>query len=303
MDGDQVDPFYLRRRVNSLREYSVRRMDVEAVGTLVKFPVRYFQAREYSHSHDRYKLQVGDKYFILARSSKLDQLIAYGYKRVRLRGTARATSEGKSILVISAFQEAGDESPLTTYIDPLDAIMGPLADEEEIMEREEHAQIDSVRIYVDGFICATCERPLKDALLLEEGVEITHTDASAGLIEIIPKEGKPFDLMDVEQRINATRGYGVLKMDVVATGKVKAVEMGYGEDTLYPEKHTRYTLFSGESASFLLSENDKLAEMLRSGDEVFVVVGTVTAFRGNVPILYVDDYKKLEKWPEWLQTE
>lgn len=299
---ETVDPFYLRRRINTIRDYlhnyTVRRMDVEAVGTITKFPARYFRAREYSHHHDRYKLQVGDKYFVFAENRKLQELLDSGLGRARVKGTIVATSEGKSILAIGDFKPLGGKSLLEKYTDPLDKLAASLVGEINLDEKEEYAGIDSIRVYVDGFICETCARPLKEALLLEEGLKIAATDARAGLIELVPEEGATIDLHDIEQRINAMREYGVLRMEVVTTGKIQKTEAAYAEDTIVPEKNTRYTLSSGESGSFILSENDKLAEILKTGDKNIVAVGTVSAFWGHTPILYIRDYKKLEERPE-----
>jgi copper chaperone CopZ len=299
LDDEIIDPFYLRRRVNSLEDYTVRRMDVEAIGTLAVFPARYFKVREYTHSHDRYKLQVGDKFFVLADNRKLHELIESGLKRVRLKGTVLAVNEGKSILSIGVFQPVGAREEMATYDDPMDTFIAE--DEEEILEEAGRSQIESVRVYVDGFICATCETPIMNALLDEEGVKIAATDAAVGLIELVPKEGQTFDLLDIEQRINAMREYKVLKMDVVATGKIEPVEMGYGEDTLYPEKSTRYILSAGESGNFLISENDVLAKILKSDGKAFAVAGTISSFWGNVPILAIRDYKEFEEYPDWLK--
>ena len=301
--GEQVDPFYLKRRVNSLRDYSVSRIDVEVVGTVTNFPVRYFQAREYTHHHDRYKLQIRDKYFVLAENDKLQELIDSKLKRARIKGTVIATSEGKSILAIGDFQSLDGKSTLGDYEDPLDLLAASLVGERKIPEEVGHAHIDSVRVYVDGFICATCEKPLLDSLLEEKGVKIGSTDAELGLIEIIPEKGQPFDLHDIKQSINAMREYQVLKVEVVASGKIDEIEMGFGEDTLYPEKNTRYVLSAGKLTGFLISENDKLAEILKSDGKAFTVIGTVGAFRGKTPILYISDFKKLDSYPEWLKTE
>ena len=300
--GEQVDPFYLRRRINSLRSrfhnnYTVTRIDVEAVGTVTKFPVRYFRARSYTHHHDRYKLQVGDKYFVLSENNNLRNLIDSGLKRARVQGTVKTTSEGKSILAIGSFKTPGDTFKLGEY----DVAEFP---EMKIPEKDEHAHIDSIRVYVDGFMCAACETPLKNAILLEEGLKIANTDPAIGLIELVPKEGALVDLYDIEQRINAMREYKILRMDVVASGKITAVETVYDlndADSLNPEKNTRYTLSAGESGSFVLSDNDKLAEILKSGDKAITAVGTVTAFWGHTPVLDIREYKELEKYPEWLQ--
>jgi copper chaperone CopZ len=301
MHGQQVNLVDLMRRVNSTRNYAVGRMDIVAVGRVAKFPVRYFKAREYTHSHDRYKLQVGDKYFILSENDKLDKLIKSGHERVKLMGTVSAFSERVPIILIQDFVEPGGELKSAPYANALDTIAESFVKERETMKEKEHAHIDSVRVYVDGFICAACDGPLQTNVQMEEGVEIVHTDAELGLIEIIPKEGETFELHDVWQRINTLREYKVIKMDVVASGEVIEVEVKYGEDTLYPETNKRYKLSAGKFSDFVLSENEKLKAMLKSGDRIFTVVGTVTAFRGLTPILNIRDYKKLEERPEWLE--
>lgn len=296
--AETLDPFYLRRRINSLRDYSVSRMDVEVVGTVTKFPVRFFNVREYTHSHDRYKIQVDDKFFILAEDEELHKFIESGLKRVRLKGTIKATSEGRSIITIGAFQPVDAKTELVKYDDPMDAFVTV---EKKLLEKAGSAHIESIRVYVDGFVCAACERPIRNALAGEEGVKIASTDADVGLIELVPKEGATLDLLDVEQRINAMRGYKVLKIDIVASGKIEEIEMGHQEDSLYPETHNRHVLAAGQSGSLLLSENDVLAKMLESGSKAFSVVGKVVAFWGNVPILSIRDYKEFEEYPEWLK--
>lgn len=300
----QVNLFEIRKRINSTRNYKARKMDVVAVGRLVKFPVRYFKAREYTHSHDRYKLRVNEMYFELSPNDKLDKLVESGHERVRVIGTVTAYSAGVPILLIGGFEAIGEKSRLDTSISSLDAIMGSLAKERKIMEEtEKHAHIDSIRLYVDGFICAACEGPLVTALKEVEGVEIVHTDATLGLIEIVPKANEMLDLYDIERSINSMRDYNLLKMDVVASGAVAAIELTYGEDTLYTQTVKRYKLSAGEFADFILSENEKLEEIIKSGDKEVTVIGTVTAFRGKTPILDIRDYKKLEKRPAWLKLE
>ena len=93
----------------------------------------------------------------------------------------------------------------------------------------------------------------------------------------------------------------MLKIDIIASGEIKEIEMGHEENTLYPETNKRHILTAGKSGNLLLSKNNTLARMLKSGDKAFSVVGTVVAFWGNVPILSIRDYKKLEEYPDWLK--
>jgi copper chaperone CopZ len=305
MDGDRpVSLIDLEKRVNGMSEYTVRKMNVVAQGRVVKFSAKYHEMKVHVHSHDRYRLQVGKMHFILSENKKLDELIKSGYEIVRAEGTVSAFSERVPVMVLGDFQKAEEEPKPVTGTDPLDAIGASLAKEKEVMkEKEEHAHIDSVRVYVDGLICAACEGPLKTDLLKEEGVEIVGTDVDLGLIEIIPKEGKMFELRDLEQRINAMKEYKVIKIDVVTSGEVIELNIDYHAGTAHPHPHKRYKLMAGESTGFILSENEKLKEILKSGDKNVTVVGTVAAFRGNTPILEIKEFKKLEKQPEWLKPK
>jgi hypothetical protein len=211
-----------------------------------------------------------------------------------------AFSEGLPILVIADFQEPIGEEPVwAEYSDPLDKMRVMLVGE-ELKEDTEPGQIDSVRVYVDGFISAGSDGILRNSILEEEGVEIVATDPTLGLIEIIPKDLKIFDLHDVRQRINAMREYKVLKMDVVATGTLQEVEIEYGQKTALPQAVKRHKLSAGPF-NFILSENKNLGEMLESGDVVYSVVGMITAFNAKVPILEIEAYKEIKEMPEWLK--
>jgi hypothetical protein len=49
--------------------------------------------------------------------------------------------------------------------------------------------------------------------------------------------------------------------------------------------------------------NLQLRKMVESGDKVFTVIGTITAyFRGKTPILEIVDYRKIEERPDWLKS-
>jgi hypothetical protein len=143
---------------------------------------------------------------------------------------------------------------------------------------------------------------MRTDLLDEEGVSIVATEPEIGLIEIIPKDGEVFDLHDIWQRVNAVREYKVLKMDVVASGEIIEVSIDYHAGTSHPHPHKRYKLGAGKYTGFVLTENDVLDRLLRSGDRMVTAIGTVTAFRGKVPILEIIDYQKLEERPEWLES-
>ncbi len=300
-DGPPVKLVDLVRRVNGTREYTVRKMTVVATGRVAKLPVKYHEADVHPHSHDRHKLQVGDTYFILSESGKLDELLKSGYDRVRVVGTVSNFSNRVPIMLIGHFEKPDRRPTPVTYTDALEAMRASLPEERDVMEKEKHAHIDSVRVYVDGFICSTCGDTLREDLLEEEGVASINTDTDLGLIEVVPAVDKEFDLHDIWQRINAMREYKVLKMDVVASGEVIELSIDYHAGTSHPHPHKRYKLGAGKYTGFVLTENDVLDRLLRSGDRMVTVIGTVTAFRGRIPILEIRDYQKLEERPEWLE--
>ena len=300
-EGEPIKLVDLIRRVNGTREYTVRKMTVVATGRVAKLPVKYHEADVHVHSHDRHKLQVGDSYFILSENWKLDDLLKSEYDRVRVVGTVSNFSNRVPIMLIGHFEKPDGKPVPVTYTDALGAMRASLPEERDVAEKKEHAHIDSVRVYVDGFICATCGDTLREDLLEEEWVASVITDTDLGLIEVIPAVDKEFDLHDMWQRINAMREYKVLKMDVVASGEVTEVSIDYHAGTSHPHPHKRYKLGAGKYTGFILSENDVLERLMRSGDRMVTVIGTVTAFRGKVPILEIRDYQKLEERPEWLE--
>jgi copper chaperone CopZ len=302
--GRQVDLSDLWDNIDNLDDYTVRKIDVFAVGNIVKFPARYYNSpREYTHSEDRYKLQIKDDYFFaLSRNDELDKLINAGYGRATVRGTVSAFSSKVPIMVIADFEKPlGEEPSWARYSDPLDKL-GAMLVGEEIKKAENPTQLEPVRIYVDGFICAACERALKDNILQEEGVQIVNMAPELGLIEVIPKDVEIFELHDLWQRINAMREYKVLKMDAVATGKLQEIEVEYGEETASPERIKRYK-FSAGPLSFALSYNPNLAQMLRAKDKIYTVLGTITAFNVKVPILEIKSYKEVKEMPDWLKPD
>ena len=167
--------------------------------------------------------------------------------------------------------------------------------------------ISAVEIQVDGFVCATCVRNIKRSIENEEGVAEVSGDWEKNIVAVIPEQDVGWvNLFEIEQRINATRTYTVTKIDVVAVGNVAKYPVEYYTGGLYAYSGDRYRLQVGDTrkSHFILARNDKLAEMLKSGDKAFTVVGTVSGFfRGRTPVLYVTEYKKLESYPEWLTSE
>jgi hypothetical protein len=148
-------------------------------------------------------------------------------------------------------------------------------------------------------MCNVCGRTVHTDLMKEEGIESLVTDTDLGLVEIVPKAGEMFDFHNLKQRINTMRDYTVIRMDVVASGDVQEVSFVDHVRTFHsrPHSHKRYKLVTGESGGFVLAENEKLKEILKSGDNGITVVGTVTAFRGKIPILNISDYQIIEERP------
>jgi copper chaperone CopZ len=302
--GRQVDLSDLWDNIDNLEDYTVLRMEVLAVGEIIMFPAQYYnEIQEYTHSEDRYKLQIKDDYFfVLTKNDELDKLIDLGYDRATVRGAVSAFSNGVPIMVIADFEKPlGRKPSWAEYSDPLDKMRVMLVGE-ELKEDKKPSQVDSVRIYVDGFISEASDGILQAKIMEEEGVEIVNTEPDLGLIEIIPKNIEMFELHDLWQRINAMREYEIIKMDVVTTGKLQEIEVEYGEETAFPERVKRYRFVAGP-VNFALSRNAELAQMLRAKDKLYTVVGTITSFNAQVPIMAVNAYKEIEEMPDWLKPD
>lgn len=293
----QINLVDLVSRINGARDYTVNKMTVVAVGSVSRLPVKYHEVDVHTHTHSRHKLQVGNTHFILSENQKLDETLRSGYERVRVVGTVSAFSNRVPIMVVGHFQEPGKESESIVYDDPPDTA-SVLEEKEPALEEIRQPRIDSVRVYVDGFTCSQCSRILEADLMKEEGVANVLTDVGLGLIEVIPGEEGIFDLHDIWQRINAMREYEVIKMDVVASGEVVQVTLDDRAGTVHTHPRTRYKLAVGDFTGFVLSRNERLDDILKSEDRKVIVIGTVSAFRGKVPILHINEYKKIEEQPE-----
>ncbi|MBD3181593.1 hypothetical protein GF312_04820 [Candidatus Poribacteria bacterium] len=302
--GRQIDLENLWDNIDNLGDFTVLRMEILAVGEIIKYSAKYYnEVQEYTHSEDRYKLQIKDTYFLaLTNNQTLDELIKSGYDRATVRGTISAFSNGVPIMLLADFEKPLGEIPSwAEYSDPLDKLSVMLVGE-EIEETENPNQLESVRVYVDGFISAASEESLEDRIMEEEGVEIVNMNPQMGLIEVIPKDIENFELFDLWQNVNNMREYEIIKMDVVATGELQEVEFEYGEESATPERVKRYKLYA-KPFDFALSYNPNLAQMLREEDKLYTVVGTITSFNAQVPILEIKSYKEVKEMPDWLKPD
>ena len=299
-DGDQIKLVNLVSRINGTREFVANKMDVIVEGRVVRLPVKYHEPDLHIHSHDRYKLQAGNTHFILSDNEKLHELLESGHERIRASGTVLAFNGRVPILDMGVFEEPGDKPGVFEYTEPPDTDTPLTVKEEKLAEKkDEHGRVESIRVYVDGFMCNVCGRIVHTDLMKEEGIESLVTDVGLGLVEIVPKAGEMFDFHNLRQRINAMRDYTVTKMEVIASGEVQEVSFVDHVRTFHsrPHSHKRYKLVAGEFSGFILAENEKLREILRSEDRNITIVGIVTAFRGKTPILNISDYKKIGKRP------
>ena len=81
--------------------------------------------------------------------------------------------------------------------------------------------ISGVEIHVDVFICATCVDTIKRTLEQEDGVAEVSGDWEDGIVAVTPRQDIGWiNLFDFAQRINSTRNYSVLKIEVAAVGNV-----------------------------------------------------------------------------------
>ena len=316
--GEQFDFLFLLKEIQRVARvhvgsgkdllYTFRKADVVAQGTLVEMPAEftYSRAEALRHTHNIYKFQVGNTTFIMSSSGMSGDMSKAGYNQFRVEGTVTVLREGYPVLVVSNFEKAGPEeqsnltksATITEPTKPKKDILSTIGKKLEFPKKE-RSRIDSVRLYVAGINgCKDCGSYIQDALKKEKNIKDAIVDPDTGIIDIVPKPGKEFEVLNLSDIIGNFGPYVLIKTDVVATGIVKEVTIDYGK-----EKAKRYRLSAGEDTKFILSENDKLDELIKSKDKAVTVIGTITAFVDNkTPILEVSEFEKLEKIPAWLSS-
>ena len=94
--------------------------------------------------------------------------------------------------------------------------------------------ISTVEIKVDGFVCATCARTIERTLEQEEGVAEVSGDWENGIVGVTVDQNVGWvSLFDFSQRINGTRNYTVIGMNVAAAGRVVKYPVEYYTGGLY----------------------------------------------------------------------
>jgi copper chaperone CopZ len=146
-DGDQIKLVNLISRINGTREYIATEMTVVAEGRAVRLPVKYHEPDLHTHSHDRYKLQVGNTHFILSDNEKLHELLESGQERIRAAGTVSAFNDRVPIMAIGVFEEPGDRPGAFEYARSSDADTQLTVKEEKLAEKKDgHARVESIRV-------------------------------------------------------------------------------------------------------------------------------------------------------------
>lgn len=160
-----------------------------------------------------------------------------------------------------------------------------------------YANVEIVRLYIDGYICDICGSELKRVLEPEEGVKTVTSVTEKGMIELTAEAGAFLDLYDVEQRVNGTRDFTVMRMEVIVTGTLQKFSVPHFWLTPDPHPHERYRLLAGktEDEVFILSESAKLDEFLKAGYDRVIINGTVASFSVKTPILAVKGFAQLKE--------
>ena len=317
LDREHID------RGKSFLPYS-NKVEIVAQGSLIKVPVGYSfsVAERIRHSHDRYKFQVGDTELMLSQNGKLDELIKSGYNRVRIEGIIVAFTKRIPIMVVADFEPAGpgEKSMIVKRMEGsgqsktpnIASLLGTmeykcpkcgmiydklgncdmdgakLVAQTKIPKKGEQSGTNTIRVYIDGIDnCSKCADHIKEALQKEVNANIVNVDSEMGFVDIVPKENEKFDLYNLGEKISKMGPYTVIKIEIVTSGIVTESNVNYGN-----EAHKRYTLSAGKHTNFILIEDDKLNELLKSGDKSVTVIGTVSSYDKNIPVLEINDFQK-----------
>lgn len=163
-----------------------------------------------------------------------------------------------------------------------------------------HQHVESVRVYIDGYICAACFGPMKRNLQEEENIKIIVERPEVSMIEVVPQPDEYIDLLDVRNYINNMEGLTVTKMEVVAAGKiVDYVPVYYKGNVTHEHTHERYQLVAGKEPypynTFILAEGPELERIKEADYKRIAVIGNVTSFYDSrTPILHIMEFKELK---------
>jgi hypothetical protein len=160
-----------------------------------------------------------------------------------------------------------------------------------------YRNIETVRLYIDGYLCERCERrELQRVLEPEEGVNTITPVTEKRMIELTAEAGAFLDLYDIKKRVNGTRSFSVRRMEVIVTGTLQKFNIPHFWFSPDPHPHERYRLLAGktEDEAFILSEGAKLDELLQEGYEHVIVVGVVSGFSAKTPILALKGFIQAE---------
>ncbi len=165
-----------------------------------------------------------------------------------------------------------------------------------VEDLSKYRNIETVRLYIDGYLCERCERELQRVLEPEEGVNTVTPVTEKRMIELTAEAGAFLDLYDIKKRVNGTRSFSVRRMEVIVTGTLQKFNVPHFWSSPDPHPHERYRLLAGKTVdeAFILSEGAKLDELLQEGYERVIVVGVVSGFSTKTPILAIKGFIQAE---------
>ena len=306
-DGPQISLYNLSKRVNETRQkdssYKVIVMKVEAIGRIINpsGETEDESTEAKSRIQEVHRLQIGDIYFNLTENDKLGELFRSGLDDADINATVVRFNNTIPVVEVDSYDTATGETLLDIGPDPLDEMSESFEKEKETMKASTHAQIDSVRLYMNDIISPDFAESIKKDMSEEPGVEAVNIDSAAGVVEVSPQYGKPFDLYNIWHHINMLEGYKIIKADVVASGEITGLEGGYQADLAHPQYDKQYKLAAGNFIGFILAPSKVLSDLLESKNDVVTVIGTVTNFKERTPILDIKNFQKLEQRPDWLK--
>jgi hypothetical protein len=209
-DGQQVSLYNLSKRVNETRQkdsgYKVIVMKVEAIGRVINpsGETENESTEQDSRIQEVHRLQIGDIYFDLTETEndKLGELFRSGLDDADINATVVRFNNTTPVVEIDSFDTATGETLLDMGPDPLDKMAESLEKERETMKASTHAQIDSVRLYMNDIISPDFAESIKKDMSEEPGVVAVNIDSAAGVIEVSPQYGKPFDLYNIWHHID-----------------------------------------------------------------------------------------------------
>ena len=166
--------------------------------------------------------------------------------------------------------------------------------------------ISWVKIYTGGYISDTNIQPMLNDLRVVRGVAKVDVEPENRLLIVTPEKDEKLNLKYIQKAIQRferspiDRGKNFSpysnKVEIAAQGNLAKVPVAYSFSLAERIRDTydKYKFQVGDT-EFILSQNGKLNELIKSGYNKVRIEGTISAFTNRKPIMVVTNFEPINQ--------